>query len=125
MLYPLHAGTDAFLRRDEPSFLERYADALALILSILAIIYGGIQTARNAFLRKRKDQVDMYFIEFLNIRESSNENNRAIVERYDALLHKVLIQMTNEKLDKNDFHILSRLIQQELTNLKFDTTKGR
>ena len=37
----------------------------------------------------------------------------------DGLFQRAVEQMTNEKLEKSDFHILSRLIQQELTMLKF------
>lgn len=119
LLYPLHAGTDAYLRRDEPSFLERYSDALALFVSILAIIYGGIQAAKNRLAQRKKDQVDIYFIDFLKIKEATELDSDTKEQRYDELLHKILLQMTDEKLDKSDFHILSRLIQQELTNLKF------
>ncbi|TRX62719.1 hypothetical protein FNH22_01075 [Fulvivirga sp. M361] len=119
LLYPLHAGTDAYLRRDEPTFLERYSDALALFVSILAIIYGAIQAAKKRLAQRKKDQVDVYFIDFLKVKESIEMDRDTKEKHYDELLHKILIQMTDEKLDKSDFHILSRLIQQELTNLKF------
>ncbi|MEM1405486.1 MAG: hypothetical protein AAGG59_01830 [Bacteroidota bacterium] len=118
LLYPLHEGTDAYLRRDEPTFLEKYSDALALFISVLAIFYGAAQAIQSKIARRKKDQVDTYFIEFLTIKENHFEDRTKSEEQYDALFHKVLIQMTDEKLDKTDFHILSRLIQQELTNLK-------
>ncbi|MDZ7645693.1 MAG: TAXI family TRAP transporter solute-binding subunit [Cytophagales bacterium] len=54
LLYPLHEGTTAFLNREQPTFLERYADTIALIFSIIAVIYGTIQTIRNRIARKKR-----------------------------------------------------------------------
>ena len=116
-LYPLHRGTDAYLRRDEPSFFERYAEVMALIFSIIAILYGFIQAIRNRLARQKKERIDVYFLDFLDIRTKkiSSKEKR---EQLDNLLQRALEQMTSEKLDKGDFHIFSRLIQQELFNLK-------
>ena len=36
----------------------------------------------------------------------------------DDLLKRALVQMTAKKMDKNDFHIFSRLIQQEISNIR-------
>jgi hypothetical protein len=40
--------------------------------------------------------------------------------RLDDLFHRTVVQMTKEKLEKADFHILSRLIQQDLTMMRFN-----
>lgn len=118
LLYPLHEGAASFLRRDEPSFFERYADTIALVLSVLAVAYGSIQTIRSNIARKKKDQVDRYFLEFLEIRQSKETDLSQKIKSLDELFQRAVEQMTNEKLDKADFHIFSRLIQQELTMLR-------
>lgn len=116
-IYPLHAGAEAFFRRNEPSFLERYADAIALIFSFGAVIYGASQTLRNRMMRRRKERIDLYFVEFAEIR--AQELTKAEKQtRLDMLLQRALSQMTAEKLEKGDFHILARLVQQEMSNLK-------
>ena len=38
--------------------------------------------------------------------------------QYDQLFRRVITKVTDEKLETGDFHILSRLIQQEIANLK-------
>ncbi len=119
LLYPLHEGTVSYLRRDQPTFFERYADAIALVLSILAVLYGAIQTIRNSLARRKKEQVDLYFLDFLELRSDKSITVDQKVRRLDSLFQRAVEQMTNEKLEKSDFHILSRLIQQELTMLKF------
>jgi len=116
-LYPLHNGTDAYLRRDQPSFLERYANVLAVIFSIGAILFGAIQTVRNTISRRKKERIDLYFLDFLEIQSKKIVAAEKEV-LLNELLHKALVQLTNEKLDKTDFHIFARLLQQELTNLR-------
>jgi hypothetical protein len=119
LLYPLHEGTVSYLRRDQPTFFERYADAIALVLSIMAVLYGAIQAIRNSLARRKKEQVDLYFLDFLEIRSDKSITIDQKVKKLDGLFQRAVEQMTNEKLEKSDFHILSRLIQQELTMLKF------
>ena len=119
LLFPIHEGTASFIRRDQPNFFERYADTIALVFSILALLYGGIQTIRNTIAKRKKDQVDKYFLEFLEIRQDKEIKLEQKVKLLDNLFQRAVEQMTNEKLEKSDFHILSRLIQQELTILRF------
>lgn len=120
LLFPLHEGTIAFLNREQPTFLERYADTIALIFSVIALIYGTIQTIRNRIARKKKDRIDMYFLDFLEIRSSKSITIDEKIKQLDNLFQRAVEQLTSEKLDKSDFHILSRLIQQELTIINFN-----
>jgi len=115
LLFPLHEGTTAFLNREQPTFLERYADTIALVFSIIAVIYGTIQTIRNRIAKRKKDRIDLYFLDFLEIRSNKSTSIDEKVRLLDNLFHRAVEQMTSEKLEKSDFHILSRLIQQELT----------
>lgn len=121
LLFPLHQGTFSYLLRDQPTFFERYADSLALALSILAVIYGLVQAIQSRMRRNKKERIDIYFLEFLEIRSDKTIAREDRVKKLDDLFQRAVIQLTNEKLEKNDFHILSRLIQQDLTMLRFDT----
>ena len=117
LLYPLHEGTNDFFRRHQPSFVERNADILALLFSFSLVLLGLIQAIRNRIRRRKKERIDLYFLEFLDVR--SKEINKAeMIELLDDLLKRSLVQMTAEKMDKNDFHIFSRLIQQEISNIR-------
>lgn len=117
LLLPLHEGTRSYLSRDQPTFLERYADTVALLITLIAVIYGAGQAIKRRILQKRKDHLDTYFLEFLQIMESRSNNSTTQRQLLTDLHHKAILQMTKEKMDKDDFHILSRLIQQELTLL--------
>lgn len=121
LLFPLHLGTTSYLKREQPTFFERYADAIALALSFIAVLYGAAQAIRNNLAKRKKEQVDRYFLDFLEIRSDKELRTDLKVKRLDDLFQRAVEQMTNEKLDKSDFHILSRLIQQELTMMKFNS----
>lgn len=116
-LYPLHAGTDAYFRRGQPSFIERYAEMMAYAFSIGAIIFGALQALRNRMRSQKKERIDQYFLDFLEIRSDSTEDAEKAT-RLGKLLKRALIQMTNEKLDKTDFYIFSRIVQQEIYSLR-------
>jgi TRAP-type uncharacterized transport system substrate-binding protein len=118
LLYPLHEGTNAYLRRDQPTFLERYADAIALVLSFMAVLYGAFQAISAKLARLKKEQLDLYFLDFMDIRSKATIDREQQIEELDGLFHRAVKQMTNERLEKADFHILSRLIQQEIANLR-------
>ena len=120
LLFPLHAGTFSYLLRDQPTFFERYAESLALAISFLAVIYGIIQAVQSRLRRNKKERIDKYFLEFLEIRSDKAVPLEDRVRKLDDLFQRAVVQLTNEKLDKGDFHILSRLIQQDLTMLRFD-----
>jgi hypothetical protein len=117
LLYPLHEGTSSYLRRDTPAFLERYADTLALVLSTMVLLYSIIQAVKSRMSQIKKDRIDEYFLEFLDIRSKHDLSPQEHIRKLDDLFQRALLQMTNEKMDKGDFHIFSRLIQQELTIL--------
>jgi hypothetical protein len=119
LLFPLHQGTFSYLLRDQPTFFERYAESLALGLSILAVLYSAVQAVQARLRRNQKERIDVYFLEFLEIRSNKTVALEERVKKLDELFQRAVIQMTNEKLDKGDFHILSRLIQQDLTMMRF------
>jgi hypothetical protein len=121
LLFPLHQGTFSYLLRDQPTFFERYAESLALGLSILAVIYGIVQAIQSQLRRSKKERIDKYFLEFLEIRSDKSIARDVRVKKLDELFQHAVVQLTNEKLEKSDFHILSRLIQQDLTMLRFDS----
>lgn len=125
LLFPLHAGAEAYLRREDPSFIERYADVLALVASIIALAFAAVQTLQKRVLKERKEQLDRYFHEFLTIKENTTLDQREHNVAYNNLFKVLLGKMTEEKLNKDDFNILARLIQQEMVITIIDEARPR
>ncbi len=120
LLFALHPGADAYLRRDHPSFLERYSDIILLFAAVMAFGYAAVQAIRSRVYKANKDQIDKYFLEFLDIKSNVKFNKDAQISLYNDLFGTVLTKMTEEKMETADFHIMSRLIQEELVILKLD-----
>ena len=118
ILFPLHIGTDQYLKRNNPSFFERYAELIALIFSVVAVLYGSIQAMRAKLISIKKERIDLYFLEYSDLRSKIELTKAEKVDKFDELLQRALVQMTEEKLDKGDFDIFSRLIQQEISILQ-------
>jgi hypothetical protein len=52
--FPLHDGTRSYLNREKPSFLERYAEVIALVFSITVLAGGYIAEKVQDVILKRK-----------------------------------------------------------------------
>lgn len=67
LYYPLHQGVHMFLDRNMPSFLERYAEVIALILSVVILISGIISSYSKWNKQRKKDRIDVYYQQVLEI----------------------------------------------------------
>jgi len=108
--YPLNVGMETYLRRDEPSFWERYAEVIALGFALLAGISGVVQSLRLWVHKRRKERLDHYLRAFAVARTKPDRE-----KRLEEILDQALVQLTQERLEKEDFDILARLIYSEIT----------
>ncbi|MEO1254418.1 MAG: TAXI family TRAP transporter solute-binding subunit, partial [Bacteroidota bacterium] len=67
---PLHEGARIFLDRDEPSFIERYAELGGVILSIVIAIISGIISLTKWQAQKKKDEIDEFYEDLMNIKNA-------------------------------------------------------
>ena len=111
--YPLSDGMEAYLRRDEPTFWERYAEVIALIFGVLATLSGVIQSVRLWIHRRRKERLDQYLRRFADAKNTPDKENLL-----EEILDNALVHLTQERLEKEDFDILARLIYSEMTAKK-------
>ncbi|MEM1081528.1 MAG: TAXI family TRAP transporter solute-binding subunit [Pseudomonadota bacterium] len=64
----LHPGSRRYLERDAPSMLERYAEVLAFLVTLMiALTSAGVALLRIR-RRARKDRIDVYLAEVLQVR---------------------------------------------------------
>jgi len=59
--YPVHAGAQAYYRRDEPGFLITYAELMGFILSVVLAFVATFAGAREAIIRRKKNRIDVYY----------------------------------------------------------------
>ena len=71
--WPIHEGAQRYYHRREPGFLERYAEVMAFLMSLLAASWAVWGTVTKWSSRKKKNRIDDYYLEvaaaFLRLEE--------------------------------------------------------
>lgn len=101
--YVLHAGTQDFLQRDEPTVYERYSGVAEVVVTLMI----GIISASFALFRilkiRRKNRIDEFYSAALKIRDRLTESEAEedvylAIEQIQALQDKAFAQLVDEKL---------------------------
>lgn len=97
--FPLHDATVNYLKRDEPSFFERYAEAFGVIFSILVVMAGALTSLRKI----RKERIDKYYRRVMECND---------VQELERLSNEAVRQLQNEKLTADEsFTIFLNLVE--------------
>ena len=96
--FPLHDSTIDYLRRNEPTFFVRYAEAFGVIFSILVVAIGGLTSMRKI----RKERIDKYYKRVMNCKD---------IKELDEIADEAVQQLQNEKLTADEsFTIFLNLV---------------
>ncbi|MDP0491591.1 MAG: TAXI family TRAP transporter solute-binding subunit [Verrucomicrobiota bacterium JB023] len=118
LIWPVHEGAQAYYRRREPSFMERYAEVIALLLSVAATAWGVLGTVAKWSARRKKNRIDDYYLEvaatFLRIEDP--ELSLAILKEEESRLCSLrtdaFSDLAKEKLKADESF---RIFQDQLT----------
>ena len=127
--FPLHEGTRQYLNRDQPSFMERYADLFALIFSIVLVLVAASGSINRIFRRRKKDRVDVYYQNVLEVasRPSKTQNEkRDCLEELLSIKTRAIQQLQNEKLLADEsFIIFLKLVHHEIRRFERELNERR
>lgn len=110
--YPIHVGADQYLRRSEPSFIERYSDPISLAMSLVALAWSGMNALRTARQRARLHRLDDVHRECAALELRSRDartvdERRSVYEGADELRMRVFDQLVAGKFVADDaFRVL-------------------
>jgi hypothetical protein len=112
----LQDGADLYLRRHEPTLLQRYTDQISLFITLAALAWSGASAFRAARARRRKNRIEVRDQEALTIarriRSSEGAERTAAIGALHALHDTVLADLADERLDANEgFTVLQRYIE--------------
>ena len=120
--FPLHEGTRQYLNRDQPSFLERYAEVFALVFSVIVVVFGLLSSASRVLKKRKKDRIDVYYEKILHLEQRSFPNEQAIRQALGELSElkiRALRQLQHEKLQADEsFTIFLDLVHQTRLDLE-------
>ena len=106
--FSFHDGAKFYYNQDEPSFLERYADAIGLILSVSMILISGVWQFRIWLREKQKNRADRYNIQILKLIEQINATKTlaeldGIWTELFQLFNKVVEDLDNDRISAESF----------------------
>ena len=122
--FPLHEGARVFLDRDEPSFLERYAELGGVVFSIVIAIVGGLVSLTKWQTQKKKDKVDEFYEELLSVKNAISKitnikEGLQKIKSVQASQNKAFEMLISEELVANDsFRIYMELSKETISELR-------
>jgi len=97
--FQLHEGAKLFYTRDEPNFLERYAEIIGTLVSLLLVLFGLIPVGVNYLQsRKREKIITKYYKSVLNI--------NAILDSKTDLKQIMVFQNDLDRFEKELFELV-------------------
>ena len=123
--FPLHNGARIFLDRDEPSFMERYAELIGVIFSILIAFMSGVYSLSGWMKQRKKDRIDVFYEQILHVKVIINKLNDIKdvvrhIRQIQADQQKAFQMLIDEKLRADEsFRIYMELSKETIQELKF------
>lgn len=120
---PIHPGARLYVERDEPSFLERYAETFAFGITALAALGSAVVWAHRQRLQRQKDRVDVYYAKILALRaelagDKSLEELRAVRRSILDVQQEVFTLLIDERIEADTaFTVFLGLSNQVLNEL--------
>ncbi len=113
--FPFHSGTINYLNRDQPTFVERYAEVMGFILSAFILLIGLIASLRATVNQRKKDRMDEYYHELLVIKENIQTISDADLRKKLTDMQKVVFDLLiREKLSANNEFVIFMMLWDEL-----------
>lgn len=121
---PLHRGARLYLNKDEPGFLERYAEVVGVGLTILAALGSAVLAMVRMNKARRKDRIDVFYRRVLAIRHDlddveKNINYNKLSDKLKAIQDEVFQLLIAERLNVDEsltlFLDLSNRVLGEIT----------
>ncbi len=120
--FPIHEGARVFLDRDEPSFVERYAELGGVALSIIIAIISALVSLSRWQRQKKKDRVDIFYKDLMEIKNAAIGSSKAGVEKIKEIQqsqNKAFDMLINEELEANEsFRIYMELSKETINDIR-------
>jgi hypothetical protein len=101
--FVVHAGTQDYLQRSEPTFIERYSGVAEVLVTLFVASISAVFAGIRILNRRRKNRIDRFYKAALDIRNSAMSSTD-IAERSEAvtklrqLQDEAFAQLVVEKL---------------------------
>ena len=110
--FPLHAGARAYLERDDPSFIERYAETINMLVYVSFLLISAFLAFARWREHRKKDRIDVFYQQVMAIRDRIGQIPSAeLLEQLEQLEREAFNSLIAEKLAANDsFRIFTDML---------------
>lgn len=118
--FPLHPGAARYYRRDEPAFIQRWADTISLGLTVAVMVWSAVAAWRSQRQHARRRRVDAYYMEVQAAAEdadaaTSKEELAKVRKRLHAVRRKAFLELSANRLAADEsFTIFQDYLRSEL-----------
>ena len=103
----MHAGTQDFLQRAEPTVYERYSGVAEVVVTLIIALASATLAGFRILKMRRKNRIDEFYSAALSIRNSISElsttDERTVAEeKIRELQNTAFDQLVNEKLSADE-----------------------
>lgn len=101
--FVLHAGTQAYLQRSEPTFIERYSGVAEVLVTLMIGAFSASFAGIRIYNLRRKNRIDRFYSEVIEIRKSVTSVSDAdlllsAAKRLHELQNEAFELLVDEKL---------------------------
>ncbi|MGI9287826.1 MAG: TAXI family TRAP transporter solute-binding subunit [Pseudomonadales bacterium] len=101
--YPLHAGARAYVERNEPSFIERYAEVINVFFYFFVVLLSALFTFLRWQAQRKKDRIDEFYREVIAIKarvtaEDGEQSRQRAITELRELHDRAFALLIDEKL---------------------------
>ena len=119
--FPLHPGARSYLERDDPGFIERYAETINMLVYITFLLISAFLAFARWREHKKKDRVDVFYKRVFEVRDgTSHLNTKERLNALNDIEREAFESLIKEKLSANEsFRIFTDLLarsKQEIRN---------
>ncbi|HHP7241918.1 MAG TPA: TAXI family TRAP transporter solute-binding subunit [Cyclobacteriaceae bacterium] len=121
LTFPLHSGSRIYLDRDEPTFLERYAELGGVLFSILVAVISAFVSLARWQKQKKKDRVDIFYKDLMDIKErigqiKSVKHGIKEIKKIEESKNTAFKMLINEQLTADDSFRIYMELSKEITH---------
>lgn len=124
--FVIHKGTQDFLQRSEPSFVERYSGVAEVLVTLMIAAISATLAGVRIFNRRRKNRIDRFYAAALDIRNAAGRPSNGLdrleaAQKLRQLQDEAFALLVDEKLAADEsFRIFITLCNDILRSLDSD-----
>ncbi|MFK7829287.1 MAG: TAXI family TRAP transporter solute-binding subunit [Congregibacter sp.] len=109
--FPLHRGARQYFERDQPGFLERYAETLNFLVYMLGLMITGLVALGRWRARRRKDRIDGFYVRVIDLRRRRSDTKpEQLLDALQKIENEAFEGLIDERLAADDsFRIFTDL----------------